>query len=244
MAKTNEKSMVGSNGIEPGFARAKRWELRSYSMLRRVVEIMDRTYFSMRSEFESPLPDGPFILAPVHRSNIDSFLLGALTRRRIRFMGKDSLWNVPIVGAVITVMGGFPVHRGIADREALRRCLLVLSLGEPLVLFPEGQRRQGPVIADLHEGSAYLAIRAKVPIVPVGIAGSDLAMGKGNKFPRHRPTFVVVGSPLYPSLPGEDVTKTTAVVSRRAVKQLNAELTLELQRLYDKSKEMLALLGR
>ena len=60
----------------------------------------------------------------------------------------------------------------------------MLERGEPLVLFPEGTRRSGPVIENLHEGAAYLSSRTGAPIVPVGIGGSERAMAKGKRLPR------------------------------------------------------------
>ncbi|MFM7493015.1 MAG: lysophospholipid acyltransferase family protein, partial [Acidimicrobiaceae bacterium] len=89
---------------------------------------------------------GAFILAPIHRSNVDTPIVSLVTSRRLRFMGKDSLWKVKPIGAVLSALGGFPVTRGSADLEALKRCLAVLSLGEPLVMFPEGTRQSGPKI--------------------------------------------------------------------------------------------------
>src|SRR4051794_25210731 len=88
-------------------------------------------------------PTGAFVLAPVHRSNMDTPYAAATSRRRLRFMGKDSLWKNPLSAWVLSALGGFPVSRGTIDREALRRCLEVLQSGEPLVVFPEGERKSG-----------------------------------------------------------------------------------------------------
>ncbi len=69
---------------------------------------------------------------------------------------------------MFTALGGFPVHRGTADREALRLGEEAIRAGEALVIFPEGTRRSGPVVEPLFEGAAFVAMRAGVPIVPVG----------------------------------------------------------------------------
>ena len=58
----------------------------------------------------------------------------------------------------------------------------MLERGEPLVLFPEGERKCGPIVQPLFDGAAYIAVKAGVPIVPVGIGGSERAMPKGAKF--------------------------------------------------------------
>jgi 1-acyl-sn-glycerol-3-phosphate acyltransferase len=85
-------------------------------------------------------------------------------------MGKDSLWLKRWKGWLCSALGAFPVSRGTADREALRRCIVVLEAGEPLVLFPEGERKSGPVVQPLFHGAAYVAVKTGVPIVPVGSA--------------------------------------------------------------------------
>ena len=119
------------------------------------------------------------MLAPVHRSNMDTPFASCVTRRRLRFMGKDTLWKRQPAAWFLSALGGFPVTRGTADREALKRCIAVLQAGEPLVLFPEGERKSGPTVQPLFDGAAYVALKAGVPIVPVGIGGSEAVMPKG-----------------------------------------------------------------
>ena len=175
--------------------------------------------------------DGAFLLAPIHRSNIDTPLVAAVTRRRMRFMGKDSLWRVRPVGWIVSALGAFPVTRGSADREALRRCVLVLEAGEPLVLFPEGTRQSGPRVMPLFDGAAYVAAKAGVPIVPVGIGGSEGVMPKGSRMIRPRKCVVVVGVPLI--APVDE----SGRVPRSAVREVTERLSSELQRLYDEAQD-------
>ena len=107
---------------------------------------------------------GAYILAPVHRSYLDTPVGGMVTARRQRFLGKESLWRNWFLGGFLTIVGGFPVERGTADRAALRACQDVLERGEPLVMFPEGTRQWGAVVeADkMHDGPAFVAARAGV----------------------------------------------------------------------------------
>lgn len=170
---------------------------------------------------------GAYVVAPVHRSNLDTLIVGGLSGRRLRFMGKDSLWKTRFFGAIFSALGAFPVHRGSADREALRRSLEVLKGGEPLVVFPEGTRQSGPVVQPLFEGAAYLAARAGVPIIPVGIGGSEAAMPKGSKMIHPVKVHVVVGRPIPPpDAPGRRV-------PRAAIHDLTTRLHGELQELFD-----------
>jgi len=172
--------------------------------------------------------EGAFILAPVHRSNMDTPYAAATTRRRLRFMGKDSLWKTKASGWTLSALGGFPVSRGTIDREALQRCSEVLAAGEPLVVFPEGERKNGPVVQPLFEGAAYLAARAGVPIIPVGIGGSERAMAKGARFIRPAKVVVVVGEPMR-----VEGSEDGGRVPRAATRELTARLHEELQRLFD-----------
>jgi 1-acyl-sn-glycerol-3-phosphate acyltransferase len=202
-----------------------------YAFVRSVVVGFSKTFWRLRVEGTEHVPAGPFILSPVHRSNIDTPLVAAVTRRPLRYMGKDAMWKYGWSAWFFTSLGGFPVHRGTADREALKKCVTVLEGGEPLVLFPEGTRRSGPVVEDVFDGAAYVALRTGVPIVPVGIGGSEKAMPKGAKLIRPVKLTMVVGEPLSPP-----VTEGSARVPRRAVRELTAELQKRLQDLYDEAQ--------
>jgi 1-acyl-sn-glycerol-3-phosphate acyltransferase len=208
-----------------------------YAIARGAVELVCRSYWRVEVRGKDRLPrTGSYVIAPVHRSNIDTLLAGCVTRRRIRFMGKDSLWKYRWSAALFSSLGGFPVHRGTPDREALRVCEEAVRAGEPVVLFPEGTRQSGPLIHPLFEGASFVAARAMVPIVPVGIGGSEWAMPKGSKRIRPVKVVMVVGEPICP--PAREA---TARVSRRSVSELTATLAVRLQELFD---EALAAAGR
>jgi len=203
-----------------------------YQLVRALIGLVSRTYWRLTIEGRENVPaTGAFVVAPVHRSFIDFALVSGITRRRMRYMGKDSLWKVSLFGRLISALGAFPVRRGAADREALRRSIEVVERGEPLVLFPEGTRRFGPTIEHLFDGAAYVATRAGVPVVPVGIGGSERAMQKGKRLPRPVKIHIVVGKPLHPPMnPG-------GRASRRAVHELTEQLHVELQRLFEEADE-------
>ena len=219
----------------PGSRLSLAW----YAVARGAVEVVCRTYWRVEirgREHVPPAGSGPYVIAPVHRSNIDTLLCGCLTRRRIRFMGKDSLWRYRWSGALFSSLGAFPVHRGTPDRDALRTCEEALRGGEPVVLFPEGTRQSGPTVQPLFEGAAFVAARAGVPIIPVGIGGSEWAMTKGSRRIRPVKVVMVVGEPLVP--PAREA---GARVARRVVAELSESLHGRLQALFD---EALAGAGR
>lgn len=202
-----------------------------YRVVSGIVAAFCRAFWRLRVDGREHVPvRGAFIVAPVHRSNIDTLVVSAVTRRRLRFMGKDTMWKYRLPGRLFTALGAFPVRRGTADREALRRCIEVVEAGEPLVIFPEGTRQSGPIVQPLFEGAAYVATRTGVPIVPVGIGGSEAAMPKGAKMLRPVRVRVVVGEPLYPPTPGP-----SGRVPRSAVHTLTEELAAHLQKLFEKA---------
>ena len=174
---------------------------------------------------------GPVILAPVHRSFADFGFAAFCTDRKLFFMTKDEMWNNKWLGRLLLSVGAFPVHRESADREALQRAEEVLRKDSPLVLFPEGTRRAGPVVEDLMEGAAFLSARTGAPIVPIGIGGSDLAMPKGSVIPKPRTIQVVIG----PAIPPPPRTG-RGRVSRSAVHAATEALVPKLQAAYDEAR--------
>ena len=163
-------------------------------MLRVLVHWLNRLVFRTTVSPTGLVPaEGPVIIAPVHRSFIDFFVASEVTDRKLHYMAKDSLWKNTLLARILPSVGAFPVHRESADREAMRRAQQVLEAGEVLILFPEGERRTGPVIEDLHEGVAFLAARTGATVVPVGIGGSASVMPKGTKVPRPRHIHLEVG---------------------------------------------------
>ena len=127
-------------------------------------------------------------------------------------------------------LGGIPVARGSADREALRTCIEVLEAGEPLVMFPEGTRQHGPVVEELFDGTAFVQSRTGVPIIPVGIGGSEGAMPKGSKIPKPKKVTVVIGPALEPSEAVGPKAK------RAAIKERTTEIRSVVQALFDEAQ--------
>ena len=99
-----------------------------YPVVRFLILFIARLYWRVSFEGTENVPTtGPFVLAPVHRSFIDFGIVSGVTRRRMRYMGKESLWNSKALGWFISTLGAFPVNRGAPDREALRRTLDLLE---------------------------------------------------------------------------------------------------------------------
>lgn len=176
---------------------------------------------------------GAYVLAPVHRSNVDFALTSIVTRRPMRYMGKDSIWKSRLLGRFVSMLGAFPVHRGSADRDALKACSDIVGAGSPLVMFPEGTRQSGPVVQDLFDGTAYVAAKTRVPIIPMGIGGSEAMLPKGAKLPRRSKLVLVIGDPIPAPEPTEK-----GRVPRSAVGVITQRLHTDLQVLFDEAQRL------
>jgi 1-acyl-sn-glycerol-3-phosphate acyltransferase len=176
---------------------------------------------------------GGFILAPSHRSMMDIPFAAIVTHRRIRFMGKSSLFGVPVLGAVFRWLGGIPVERDGTDRKAVRESVAMLTNGEVLCVYPEGTRQHGPKIQPLQPGTAYFALRSGAPIIPMGIAGAEeILRTKADPIPRFGRVTIVVGPALVPEA------RTSGVVPRERVDALTATLSDALQQALDDAYEL------
>jgi 1-acyl-sn-glycerol-3-phosphate acyltransferase len=196
--------------------------------------------FRVRIRGQERLPkSGGYVLAPSHRSMMDIPFLAYVTKDRVRFMGKVEVFRIPVLSSFFRALGGFPVARDGTDRKAVRDSMAMLQAGDRLAVFPEGTRQNGPKIQPLQPGAAYLALRANVPIVPIGIAGSEeIVRSSGRRFPRFGRVAIVVGEPVLPPA------RTKSTVPRAEVDALTAQLADALQQTFDDALELRALGSR
>lgn len=139
---------------------------------------------------------GPVILAGTHRSNLDSVFLPLATRRQVNFMAKKEFFKHRLPALLFRHLGAFPVSRGEPDRQAMARALEVLECGAVLGIYPEGTRRSGETIKDLHRGASWLAGKSGAITIPVGIGGSERVQPKGAKYVKTVPVTLWCGPPV------------------------------------------------
>jgi 1-acyl-sn-glycerol-3-phosphate acyltransferase len=149
-------------------------------------------------------------------------------------MGKDSIWKYKLIGKFMTGLGAFPVTRGTADLEALKRCIAILNSGQPLVMFPEGTRHYGPEVQPLFDGAAYVALKTGVSIIPAAIAGTEDVMRSGSKAIRFKKCRMVIGKPISAEVPGG------GRASREQISELTVRLQHEMQLLFDEANRLIS----
>ncbi|QTX32940.1 1-acyl-sn-glycerol-3-phosphate acyltransferase [Aminithiophilus ramosus] len=141
---------------------------------------------------------GAFIVAANHCSNLDPVVIGAACPRRLRFMAKEELFRIPLLGPLIRALGAVPVPR--SDRQGaaavLRLTLARLEASESVILFPEGTRSRDGRLKGLEGGVALLAVKTGLPVIPAFISGSYEALPGGAPFPRPVKIRLRFGSPL------------------------------------------------
>lgn len=161
--------------------------------------------YRLRAEGVENLPEGGFVLAANHLSNLDPWPLGLplFPKRFLRFMAKKELFWWPL-GPLIRSGGAFSVRRGEGDLEAMRTAIELVREGHIVVMFPHGTRQRKGLVKKYqprsHTGAARIALEAGVPLVPAAIAGTD-------RLARLGPLRVRYGKPL--ELDGLDARKAT-----------------------------------
>ena len=211
---------------------ARRSSLVLYRSLRVLVRRVLFWWFPVRVRGGHNLAlDGPAIVAPVHRSNFDTVFLAGVTDRRLRALGKESLFVNPLSAWVCAALGAIPIERGAADRHAMRAARDLIASGEMMIVFPEGTRQTGDRVAGVFDGVSYLASKAKAPIVPVGIAGTEGITSGTRWFPRRTRVSIVVGDPIAPP---------EGRVSRPALTVFSSEVADALQACFDEAIELAA----
>lgn len=200
-----------------------------YLVVAGALRIVCRLYFRPVVRGVNNLPtSGAVLVAPTHRSNLDFAFTLFMSRRKVFFMAKESLFRVPVLGGALVQLGAFPVARGAADREAMKAAEAVLAAGHALIMFPEGTRQQGQEILPLHDGTMFIASRCGASVLPVGIAGTEDALPSGAKIPRPRRVSVVIGEPISP-------VEHSGRASRTEIAAQTKKLRDALQDAYDKS---------
>ena len=175
--------------------------------------------------------DGGAIFAGNHLSVADELLLGTVVPRHLAFWAKAEYFNgTGVKGAfskfVLTGLGAIPVERagGRAALSAFDAAIPVLKAGDLVAVYPEGTRSPDGRLYRGRTGAARLAVAAGVPIIPVGVTGTDKAQPIGTRVPRPGRAEITIrfGKPLDFTGRSDD---------RTSLREMTDELMAEIQKL-------------
>ncbi len=214
-----------------------------YDLARLVAIPPTKLWFNWRLEDLDRIPrTGPAIVAANHISYLDPFANGyAILKsgRRPRFLAKDELFKVPVVGTVLRGAHQIPVDRGSGGATPLISASRALDEGELVLIYPEGTVTKNPDFLPMQAktGTVRLSLMSGVPITPLASWGSQAVWqksGRGSlKF--GRPIWVKAGAPIDLSDRADQLDDRHAL--REMTDQLTAALTalvLDLRGRYPK----------
>ncbi len=139
-----------------------------------LTRVLTGLFLRIKATGQENIPsEGGFILASNHLSYYDPLLVGSWATRQVYFMAKQELFKNPLFGGIIRRTNALPLRRGTIDRAALDSCVEVIEQGYGLTVFPEGTRAKEGRFLDPKPGVGMVAVRARCPIVPAYIHGSN-----------------------------------------------------------------------
>jgi|HubBroStandDraft_3_1064219.scaffolds.fasta_scaffold12632_2 1-acyl-sn-glycerol-3-phosphate acyltransferase len=145
-----------------------------YWLARAILVPFFLLYFRLDRIGREHIPEsGPVLLAANHRSFLDPFVIGALTRRPVYYVAKRELFERRWQAWLLNGLGAFPIDRGSGDEHAMSTARAILERGDCVVIFPEGTRvRKGPLGAP-HRGVGRLALQTGARVIPVAVTGTE-----------------------------------------------------------------------
>jgi 1-acyl-sn-glycerol-3-phosphate acyltransferase len=219
-----------------------------YDILKPLAVAFMRLYFRIEIRGREHVPrQGPVLLVANHSSALDPPIVGGACPRRLCFLAKAQLFDIPLFGTLIRSLNARPLRRDGADAGAMRTALRLLQDGSALLVFPEGTRGPEGTLRNPKAGAAMLAVLAGVPVVPAFISGSGRALAKGRRLPRPVKVRVTFGPPLVFERPPEGRKEYYEAVSRRmmaAIARLRDAATGECRTVSRMKKQDVETAGR
>ncbi len=168
---------------------------------------------------------GPVIVVSNHLSNVDPALVAAAFPYRPAFLAKKELFANPALGWFLRGYGAFPLDRGRADLKALNWALTQINENNrALIVFPEGTRSRSGALQKGHPGAAHLGLTSGVPMIPVGLAGSQDMKNVLRVFMPNTTVRVRIGKPFV-------IKKRASRISREDMETATAEIMIRIARL-------------
>lgn len=172
----------------------------SYHLLKwSIVSPALHTYWRLNIYGAENVPQsGGLIAVSNHASYFDPPILSNCVGRPVAFMAKEELFKIPVLKQGIQLYGAYPVKRQMGDRAALRAATTAIESGWIAAIFLQGTRSPDAKITDPKLGAAWIAAKAKVPLLPVSLWGTEKILIKGSALPKPVPITVRIGEVIPP----------------------------------------------
>jgi 1-acyl-sn-glycerol-3-phosphate acyltransferase len=168
-----------------------------------LITLLVRNHLHVEGRENVPKKGGLLVICN-HIASGDPPLLGARFPRPLHFMAKVEWFKNPVIAFLARQFLCFPVVRHTADRGALRYALARLAQGQAVCIFPEGTRAEDARIHPVEAGVGFLARRARVPVLPVAVWGTENVLpARGIHWPKAAECHMVFGKPF--ELPRPDM---------------------------------------
>ncbi len=129
-----------------------------------------KIFYNFHIEGKENIPEKEgVVIASNHRSYADPVLLTMPMKRPVTYMAKEELFKNKFFGALIKILGAFPVKRGAGDMKVIDDSIAILSSGKNLVIFPEGTRAKENKVGKGKTGVALIAAKSGADVLPMGI---------------------------------------------------------------------------
>lgn len=168
-----------------------------YRLMNFLLWLFLRVLYRFRVYGQEQQYKGAAIIAANHVSYLDPPILGVAWPEEVHYLAKDSLFNIPVLGSLITKLNTHPLKGDVGDVAVFKLIVKLLREGKKVILFPEGQRSFDDIMTPIKPGISLLAFKTDAAIIPAYIFGTFEAWPRKRKFPKFfKEIGCVFGSPL------------------------------------------------
>jgi 1-acyl-sn-glycerol-3-phosphate acyltransferase len=208
---------------DPTQRKPGRWMRRLGWLTSKLTPLWD---FGVEGDGPADILSRPYVVVANHESIADPFLLTYLPWD-MRWVAKEELFKIPIIGLAFRWSGDIPLRRGQGEsvRAMMDACKASLAAGIPIMMFPEGTRSNDGELLAFRDGAFRLAIEAGVPVLPLVLAGTKECRPKHSKWFGRARARVRVLAPI----PTEGLTLDDVASLRDRTRDVIAEALVELR---------------
>ena len=148
-----------------------KWKKFLRAVIKGILRTIYRIVFRVKIKGEVP-NEGAYVICSNHINYLDAAAIVLFNKRKVNFVAKEDLFKNEFLMWLGHLFDVIPIKRNMQDIDAMKRCLKVLKNNELLGIFPEGTRKGIEKNMKAKNGAAFMAMKANVKIIPVGIHGS------------------------------------------------------------------------